>query len=158
MSTINIGLNEEQRTGVAGLLRQTLADEFVLYTKTRKYHWNVEGPHFHDLHKLFESQYESIDETIDEVAERIRSLGLYSTGSFTEFTADARLKDDAGPQITATQMLQNLLQDHEALIRSLRQDLATANDKFGDAGNQDFLTGLLEDHEKAAWILRSLLR
>jgi starvation-inducible DNA-binding protein len=95
------------------LLRQTLADEFVLYTKTRKYHWNVEGPHFHDLHKLFESQYESIDETIDEVAERIRSL---------------------------------------------RQDLVNANDKFGDAGNQDFFTGLLEDHEKAAWMLRSLLR
>ncbi|MCX6609357.1 MAG: DNA starvation/stationary phase protection protein [Acidobacteria bacterium] len=158
MSTISIGLDQSQRIGVANLLRQTLADEYVLYTKTRKYHWNVEGPHFHDLHKLFESQYEEIDETIDEVAERIRALGLYSTGSFEEFLKDARIKEDAGGQVGANQMIENLLSDHEAIIRSLRADLVTAAESYGDAGNQDFLTGLLESHEKAAWMLRSLLR
>lgn len=157
MSKISIGLTKEQRTGVAGLLRQTLADEYVLYTKTRKYHWNVEGPNFHDLHKLFESQYSEIDEVIDAVAERIRSLGLYSPGSFVEFQKDARLKEDSGGQIDAATMVANLLADHEALIRSLREDLETAKDKFGDAGNQDFLTGMLESHEKAAWMLRSML-
>jgi starvation-inducible DNA-binding protein len=134
-----------------------LADEYVLYTKTRKYHWNVEGPHFHNLHKLFESQYEEIDETIDAVAERIRALGLYSTGSLDEFLKDTRLKEDGGGQISATQMIENLLADHESLIRSLRSDLATASDSYGDAGTQDFLTGLMESHEKTAWMLRSLL-
>ena len=157
MSTISIGLDQSQRIGVANLLRQTLADEYVLYTKTRKYHWNVEGPHFHDLHKLFESQYEEIDETIDAVAERIRALGLYSTGSFEELLKAARIKGDAGGQIGAHQMLENLLGDHEAIIRSLRVDLVAAAESYGDAGNQDFLTGLLESHEKAAWMLRSLL-
>jgi len=157
MSTISIGLNEDQRAGVAGLLKQTLADEFILYTKTRKYHWNVEGPHFHDLHKLFEGQYDEIEETIDAVAERVRALGIYSTGSFHEFLADARLKEDTGGQISATQMIENLLSDHEALIRSLRLDLIKAGDSFGDMGNQDFLTGLLQGHEKTSWMLRSLL-
>ena len=141
MSTISIGLDQPQRIGVANLLRQTLADEYVLYTKTRKYHWNVEGPHFHDLHKLFESQYEEIDETIDAVAERIRATGLYSTGSFEEFLKDARIKEDAGGQIGASQMIENLLSDHESIIRSLRVDLVTAAESYGDAGNQDFLTG-----------------
>jgi starvation-inducible DNA-binding protein len=158
MSNISIGLTDEQRAGVAGLLRQTLADEYVLYTKTRKYHWNVEGPNFHDLHKLFESQYSEIDEVIDEVAERIRSLGHYSPGSFAEFLKDARIKEDVGGQVSTAAMLANLLADHESIIRSLRVDLETAKESFGDAGNQDFLTGMLESHEKAAWMLRSLLK
>lgn len=156
MSNIAIGLTTEQRAAVAALLRQTLADLYILYTKTRKYHWNVEGPHFSDLHKLFEAQYDMIDEAIDEVAERIRALGLYSPGSFAEFQADARLQEDSGGQISARDMVAALLADHETLIRNLRMDLQKAAE-LGDAGNSDFLTGLLEGHEKAAWMLRSIL-
>ncbi len=158
MSSIQIGLSEEQRAGSAGILRATLADAYLLYTKTRKYHWNVEGSHFHDLHKLFEGQYEQIDGEIDDIAERIRALGVYSTGSLKEFLDDTRLQEDSGVQISSTQMIENLLSDHEALIRHLRLDLQRASDEFGDAGNQDFLTGLMESHEKMAWMLRSLLR
>ncbi|GAB4367448.1 MAG: Dps family protein [Bryobacter sp.] len=158
MSEINIGLNQEQRKGVAGLLLPLLADEYVLYTKTRKYHWNVEGPNFSDLHKFFESQYDEIDETIDEVAERLRALDEYAPGSLAEFQKLARLKEDTIPGASPRQMIANLLADHEAIVRTLRADLETAKDKFGDAGNQDFLTGLLEAHEKAAWMLRSMLR
>lgn len=157
MNKINIGLSVEQREGVAGILRQVLADEYVLYTKTRRYHWNVEGPNFHDLHKFFEDQYDEIDESIDEVAERLRKLGHYSPGSLKEFLADARLAEDSGAQIPAAKMIANLLADHEALVSSLRVDLDSANTTFGDAGTQDFLTGLMQDHEKAAWMLRSLL-
>ena len=158
MNTLSIGLNEAQRAGVAGLLRTTLADDYILYTKTRKYHWNVEGPQFHDLHKLFERQYEELDEAIDAIAERIRSLGIYSPGSFKEFLRDARLLEDAGPQISAKQMIENLLADHESMIRALRVDLQKAADEFGDSGNQDFFTGLLQAHEKTTWMLRSLLK
>lgn len=158
MSKISIGLNDEQRAGVAALLRKTLADEFVLYTKTRKYHWNVEGMRFHDLHKFFEAQYDEIAENIDEAAERIRMLGHYSPGSLTEFLKDARLGEDTGGQINAETMIKNLVADHESIIQSLRLDVETAKDTFNDAGNQDFLTGLLEAHEKTAWMLRSLLK
>jgi len=97
-----------------------------------------------------------MDEAIDEVAERIRALGLYSPGSMKEFLADARLQEDSGSQIGATDMIRNLLADHESVIRSLRTDLQKAAE-HGDAGNSDFLTGLLENHEKAAWMLRSML-
>lgn len=158
MSEIKIGLNEAQRTGAVGLLSVLLADEYVLYTKTRRYHWNVEGPSFHDLHKFFETQYTEIDESIDAIAERIRYLGLYSPGSLKEFLAAARLKEDSGAPIPAKDMISNLLADHEAVVRSLRSDLEKAHTEFGDAGTQDFFTGLMEAHEKAAWMLRSLLR
>ncbi len=158
MSDISIGLKEAQRAGVAELLRACLADEYILYTKTRKYHWNVEGPQFHDLHKFFEGQYEELDETLDAVAERIRSLGIYSPGSFKEFLGDARLKEDSGAQISAKEMIENLLADHQAMIRALRVDLEKAADGFGDVGTQDFFTGMMQAHEKTAWMLRSLLK
>lgn len=157
MSDINIGLNVEQRKGAAALLKTLLADEYILYTKTRKYHWNVEGGSFAELHKFFEEQYDSIDEAIDEIAERLRQLGEYAPGSLSEFLTLARLKEDNGGQIASKKMISNLLADHESLVRSLRADLETVKDKFGDAGNQDFFTGLLQDHEKAAWMLRSYL-
>lgn len=105
---------------------------------------------------MFEGQYEEIDETIDEVAERIRALSVLSPGIFAEFLRDARLAEDAGAKIDAHTMIAYLLADHESIIRSLRGDLQSAAD-HGDAGNSDFLTGLLESHEKTAWMLRSLL-
>lgn len=151
------GLDAKQRSGVVVLLEQLLADEHVLYVKTRNYHWNVTGPRFHDLHKFFEGQYEAIAEKIDEVAERIRALGELSPGSMAAFIQSARLKEHAGAIPDADTMIRNLLEDHEAVIRSLRVDLVTANEKYGDAGTSDFLTGLMEDHEKMAWMLRAHL-
>ncbi|WP_031497645.1 Dps family protein [Bryobacter aggregatus] len=158
MGAIQIGLTDDQRAGSAGLLKAALADVYVLYTKTRKYHWNVEGTDFHDLHKFFESQYEELDTAIDEIAERIRALGVYSTGSFKEFLEDARIKEDSNGQISAMQMIENLLNDQEAIIRDLRIDIKRASSEFDDDGNADFLTGLLKSHEKMAWMLRSMLR
>jgi len=153
----NTGLDARQRSGVVELLEQLLADEHVLYVKTRNYHWNVTGPRFHDLHKFFEGQYEEIAERIDEVAERIRALGEVAPGSMAAFVKSARLKEHTGAVPDADTMIRNLLEDHEAVIRSLRTDLATANEKHGDAGTSDFLTGLMEDHEKTAWMLRAHL-
>ncbi len=155
MSKISIGLNPKQREGVAELLRGTLADLYVLYTKTRNYHWNVEGPLFHDLHKFFESQYEELDGSIDEVAERLRALGHYAPGSLAEFLKEARLKEDGGGSVAAEAMVVNLLGDHEAVIRGLREDVQKTAD-IGDAGTSDFLTGLMEGHEKMAWMLRAM--
>ncbi|HKZ07779.1 MAG TPA: DNA starvation/stationary phase protection protein [Methylomirabilota bacterium] len=152
-----IGIADDMRRGVVELLSTLLADEYVLYTKTRNYHWNVEGMQFNDLHKFFEAQYEALDEVIDEVAERARSLGGRALGTLAEFSQRARLKEEPKKVPDAKQMLGNLLADHETLVRELRADLQTALDKFGDAGTSDFLTGLMEKHEKMAWMLRSFL-
>ena len=121
------------------------------------YHWNVVGPQFNDLHKFFEAQYEALDAIIDEVAERARALGGRAVGTLAEFTKLARLKEYPGRLPSAREMLRDLLADHEALIRILRRDLDVAMARHGDAGSSDFLTGLTEQHEKMAWMLRSFL-
>ena len=153
---LNIGLTDKDRAGAIGLLNPLLADEYVLYTKTRNFHWNVTGPHFHDLHKFFESQYEDLDEKIDEIAEWIRSLGDKSPGSLAQFLAATRLKEVGSEPAKAHEMVKDLLSDHETIIRQLRGDLAIAADQFHAADVADFLTGLVEDHEKMAWMLRSI--
>jgi starvation-inducible DNA-binding protein len=152
-----IGLSDTNRNGVLKLLAPLLADEYVLYTKTRNYHWNVVGPQFNDLHKFFEAQYEELDGFVDEIAERIRQLGAPSPATLAEFIKATRLKEHPGQQPEAKGMLSALLVDHEAVIQTLRGDLATAMDKFSDAGTSDFLTGLMEKHEKMAWMLRAFV-
>lgn len=154
---LNIGLTDRQRAGVVDILNALLADEYLLYTKTRNCHWNVVGPQFSDLHKFFEAQYEELDEIVDEVAERARSLGGRAAGSLAEFSKLTRLKEPPGSTPDARQMLANLLADHESIIRILREDLETAVDRHKDAGTNDFLTGLMEQHEKMAWMLRAFL-
>ena len=151
----NIGINDEQRHAVVEILNTLLADEYLLYTKTRNYHWNVVGPQFNDLHKFFEGQYEALDDAVDEVAERARSLDGPAVGTLSEFGKRARLKEYPGEYPDAKGMLAGLLGDHEALILHLRADVATTMDKHGDAGTSDFLTGLMEKHEKMAWMLRA---
>jgi len=154
---VNVGLSQKQRQDVVDILSALLADEYLLYTKTRNYRWNVVGPQFNDLHKLFETQYEALDEVIDDVAERARALGGRAVATLAEFTKLARLKEHPGRQLAAREMLRDLLVDHEALIQTLRRDLDAAMARHGDAGTSDFLTGLMERHEKMAWMLRSFL-
>ncbi len=153
----DIGITEKNRDAVCGILNVVLADEYLLYTKSRKYHWNVTGVHFNDLHKFFEAQYEELDEIIDEVAERVRALGGVSAGTLTEFGKSARLEEHPGRNPDDRGMLADLLTDHEALIRTLRADIVKTGDKYKDAGTNDFLTGLMEQHEKMAWMLRAFL-
>lgn len=152
---VNIGLTEAQREGVCRVLQALLADEFVLYTKARNYHWNVIGPQFHDLHKLFEEQYEALSDMVDEVAERIRTLGGVAPGTLEEFRKAARLREEPGVVPPALQMVRNLASDHEAIVRQLRQDIPVVQDQHNDLGTADFLTGLMEKHEKYAWMLRA---
>jgi starvation-inducible DNA-binding protein len=152
----NIGIGDEDRQAVVEGLNTLLADEYLLYTKTRNYHWNVVGPQFNDLHKFFESQYEALDDVVDDVAERARSLGGHAQGTLAEFTERARLREEPGAP-DAKGMLSRLLADHETLIRQLREDAEITLDKHGDAGTNDFLVGLMEQHEKMAWMLRAFL-
>ena len=154
----NIGIKDKSRQAVVNILNALLSDEYLLYTKTRKYHWNVVGPQFNDLHKFFEVQYEELNEIVDEVAERARSLGGISFGTLAEFLKHTRLKERPAQNPVASGMIKDLLIDHESIIRILRQDLERCSDPFGDMGTSDFLTGLMEQHEKMAWMLRAFLK
>jgi len=154
---MNIKIKDNHLEGVVEILNTLLADEFVLSTKTRNCHWNVTGPHFHDLHKFFDAQYEELNAILDGMAERTRALGGHAVGTLAEFLRLARLQEQLGNYPNAPQMIAELRGDHETVIRQLRGDLEKCANKFGDAGTADFLTGLMEQHEKMAWMLRAVL-
>jgi len=153
----NIGLNDETRLEVGQILNLLLADEYVLYATTRDYHWNVTGPEFHSLHKQFEEQYEQVADWIDQVAERARAIGVGARGNWADLTKAARSSADAGIDLPDEQMIAELLALHEEMIVQLRTDSEACAKNFSDAGTADFLTGLMEQHEKAAWMLRAQL-
>jgi starvation-inducible DNA-binding protein len=153
---VNIGIIDKNRQSVATALTQLLADEHVLYNKTRNYHWNVTGPSFMELHKLYESQYDELAEMIDSVAERIRSIGHYAEGRLKELLKISVLDEPVTPVDQAKQ-IDNLLTDHEIIIQRLRKEIDQFTDKFKDAGSADFITGLMQQHEKMAWMLRAYL-
>jgi len=153
----NIGLNDEARLEVGQMLNLILADESVLYATTRDYHWNVTGGNFRSLHLQFEEQYTQIAGWIDEVAERARSIGCGARGNWADLTKAARCSADPGIGLPAEHMLSELLALHEEMIVQLRTDSEACGATFKDAGTADFLTGLMERHEKAAWMLRAQL-
>lgn len=157
MGKINIGLPDKNRSAVIKILAAHLADQHVLYIKTRNFHWNVIGPRFNDLHKFLEALYTAQAETIDETAERIRAVGGVAPGSMKEFLTLGRLRELPGQEMHADALLKALVADHEAVIRQLRQDVERVDNKLGDAGTADFLTSLMEATEKTAWMLRSFL-
>lgn len=153
----NIGLDDEARLAVGQILNLLLADEYVLYATARDYHWNVTGPAFLNLHRQFEEQYGQIAQWIDDVAERARAIGAGARGNWADLTSAARLSADPGIGLAAPAMLKALLNLHERMIVRLRADHETCLARFKDAGSADFLTGLMEQHEKAAWMLRAQL-
>jgi starvation-inducible DNA-binding protein len=155
--TPNIDIADNDRKAVVEILNRLLSDEYVLLTKTRNYHWNVTGPQFNDLHTFFESQYDALNEVVDEVAERARQLGGRAFGTLAEFAKAARLTEQPGEAPAARDMLASLLADHETVIRGLRGDIGPVADRYKDVGTSDFLTGLLEKHEKMAWMLRAFV-
>ena len=153
----NIGLIEKNAQQIALTLNKILADEHILYAKTHNYHWNYVGDNFMEMHKFYEGQYEELAEMIDEVAERIRTIGHFAEGRLKEYLKLTDLEEPA-PTPDQQKQVRNLLDDHETVIRYLRQQVDVMQDKLKDAGTADFLTGLMEKHEKMAWMLRSYLK
>ena len=152
---IDIGIEEEDRKTLAGELSRLLADTYTLYLKTHNFHWNVTGPMFQTLHLMFEQQYTELAIAVDTLAERIRSLGHPAPGSYAAFTRLATVTDtDTVPK--ATQMIELLVEGHEAVVRTARRVLQAA-EKAGDQATADVVTQRLQIHEKTAWMLRSLL-
>ena len=151
---VNIGLSPEIRQKVATILNKLLADEYVLYTKTLKFHWNVTGIVFHDFHAAFKEQYETLFTIVDDIAERARALGAPALGSLQEFSLHTRLKEITTEKLTALEMVKQLLADHESIIRQLRADTALV-DSLGDQVTSNFLQEITTKHEKIAWMLRA---
>ncbi|KFE99091.1 Dps family protein [Chryseobacterium luteum] len=154
----SIGIKNENLVKVAEVLIQTLADEFVLYTKTKKAHWNVEGADFYNKHLFFEMQYEQLDQIIDQLAERIRMLGHYAPATLREYLGLTHLSEHHLESNDSLTYMKELLSDHESIIIHLRENIENFAVEFHDAGTSDYITGLLETHEKMAWMLRSHLK
>ena len=150
---MKLGIAENDLKKSIHMLSFALADEMTLYVKTRKFHWNVSGPSFMELHKLFEAQYTLMETFIDEIAERINKLGTNTIGTMEEFSKLTRIKESPGKYPDQTEMLKELLIDHEALIVEFRKDI----DADTDAGTTDYFTKLLQEHETIAWTLRRYL-
>ena len=153
----NIGISTDNLSAVAHSLSKILADEFVLYTKTRKAHWNVEGPDFYNKHVFFEKQYNELAEIIDSVAERIRKLGHYAPATLKQFLDLSHLSEDDRGGNDSQSYIKALLADHESILIHLRENINNYAGPLKDAGTSDYITGLMETHETMAWMLRAHL-
>jgi len=153
-----IGITEENRAAVSGQLAKLLADEFVLYTKTLNAHWNVEGRDFHSMHIFLEEQYNQLQELADSVAERIRSLGHYAPATLKSFLELTHLTEYSERKNDSIGFITELLEDHNIIIEFIRGNITPFAEDFKDAGTSDFITGLMEGHEKMAWMLRAHLK
>lgn len=155
VSEMNIGISEKDRKLVCQGLSKLLSDSYLLYLKTQNYHWNVTGPQFQTLHMSFEDQYKDLAEAVDVIAERIRALGEFAPGSFTTFSKLTSIKEETGTP-TAEEMIQNLVQGHEAVVTTARETMSLT-DKCEDDVTADLLVERMNVHEKTAWMLRSMI-
>ena len=151
----NIGISTKDRKAITDILAKLLADEFVLYTKTLRAHWNLEGHDFHTKHLFFEEHYNDIKRFTDSVAERIRKLGHYAPATLKEFLELTHLTEKYEGNNTSHDYTATLLEDHDAIILYIRENISKIEDDFNDAGTADFMTGLMQEHEEMAWMLRA---
>lgn len=154
MNKIDIGINEADRVNIAQGLKHLLADSYTLYLQTHNFHWNVTGPQFRDLHLMFEEQYTELALAVDEIAERIRTLGVAAPGTYKEFANLSSIKEvDGVPE--GSKMVDILKQGHEMVVKTCREVF-----KLAQAGDDESTAALVSDrmrlHEKTAWMLRAL--
>ena len=152
---LNIGIRREDREAIAAGLSRLLADSYTLYLKTHNYHWNVTGPQFNTLHQMFEQQYTELAAAVDEIAERIRALGVRAPGSYKEYAALTRIEEGDGEE-SAEEMIRQLAIGQETVVRTAREAFP-ASDAANDEPTADLLTQRMQIHEKNAWMLRSML-
>lgn len=153
-----IGITEENRKTVSQKLSILLADEFILYTKTKKAHWNVEGIDFYNKHLFFEQQFGELDGMIDSIAERIRMLGHYAPATLKEYLELTHLTEQSREKNDSEGYIKEILSDHESITIYLRENIENLATELRDLGTSDFLTSILETHEKMAWMLRAHLK
>ncbi|QNK77121.1 MULTISPECIES: Dps family protein [Winogradskyella] len=158
MKTPNIGITDQNRKAIANQLSKILADEFVLYSKILKFHWNIEGPDFHTVHIYLETLYHEQQTIVDNVAEKIRMLGHYVPATLQDYLDLTHLTEETKGGNDSQSIFAELLEDHESIIVSLREEIEPISDKWKAEGIGDYITGLMEQHQKTAWMLRSHLK
>lgn len=155
MSKIDIGISENDRIAVAEELKKLLADSYTLYLQTHNFHWNVEGPQFRELHMMFEEHYTELADAVDEIAERIRTLGVAAPGTYKSFAALSAIEEVEGvPE--ATEMVSLLTKAHEQVVRTCRTALSVAQEA-DDESSSALVGDRMRVHEKTAWMLRAML-
>ncbi|RKN78698.1 Dps family protein [Ulvibacterium marinum] len=153
-----IGIKKENRKAVVEMLKQILADEHVLYIKTRNAHWNIEGIDFHSKHVFLEEQYNKLETVIDEVAERIRMLGFYAPGTMKQFLETSQLNEEGPEQNNTKGFFSILLEDHDTIIKFIRKNISENAEERNDDGTADFIIALMQKHEQMAWMMRATLK
>ena len=152
---LNTGISQTDRESIAAGLSRLLADSYTLYLKTHNYHWNVTGPQFNTLHLMFEGQYTELAAAVDQIAERIRALGIRAPGSYLEFSKLTSIQEGTGDE-SAEDMIRQLAIGQETVVRTARE-IFPAADAAHDEPTADLLTQRMQIHEKNAWMLRSML-
>ncbi|MEM6531990.1 MAG: Dps family protein [Myxococcota bacterium] len=152
---INIGIEDKDREAIAAGLSRLLADSYTLYLKTHNFHWNVTGPQFNTLHAMFETQYTELATAVDEIAERIRALGVVAPGSYKQFAELTKIEEETGTP-NASEMIRQLVVGQETVVRTAREVFPVA-ENAKDEPTADLLTQRMQLHEKNAWMLRSML-
>ena len=155
MTEINIGINEQDRQQVADNLKKLLADSYSLYLQTHNFHWNVTGPMFPQLHSMFELQYTELAVAVDDIAERIRSLGIAAPGTYRAFAELSSIDEVDGVPV-ASEMVRLLTLGHEQVVRTCRVALGAAQDA-DDESSASLISDRMRTHEKTAWMLRALI-
>jgi starvation-inducible DNA-binding protein len=154
MRKIDIGINEQDRISVAEGLKRLLADSYTLYLQTHNFHWNVTGPRFRDLHLMFEEHYTELAVAVDDIAERIRTLGIAAPGTYKAFAELSSIEEIEGAP-PATEMVEILTGGHEQVVKTCRAVLALAQ-RANDESSVALVSDRMRIHEKTAWMLRAL--
>lgn len=154
MSTIDIGISEKDRLKIAEGLSRLLADSYTLYLQTHNFHWNVTGPQFRELHLMFEEHYTELATAVDEIAERIRTLGAPAPGTYKAFAKLSSIKEVEGVPL-AKEMVEILTRGHEQVVKTCRDVLSDAQ-QANDESSVSLVSDRMRLHEKTAWMLRAM--
>ncbi|MBL4670984.1 MAG: DNA starvation/stationary phase protection protein [Arenicella sp.] len=154
MSTIDIGIKEQDRLNIALHLKHLLADSYTLYLQTHNFHWNVTGPMFNQLHLMFEDHYTELAIAVDDIAERIRSLDVAAPATYKAFSELSSIKEVDGVP-SADDMTTLLTKGHQQVVKTCRAALAVAQEA-DDESSAALISDRMRVHEKTAWMLRAL--
>jgi len=152
---VNIGISDQDREKIAQSLSRLLADSYTLYLLTHNFHWNVTGPQFRTLHLMFEEQYTELATAVDDIAERIRTLGYPAPGTYREFAKLTSIQEPEGVP-SATDMIRQLITGNEIVVQTCREALPLAQEA-NDESTASLISDRMSVHEKTAWMLRSML-
>jgi len=152
--SINIGISAANRETIAEGLKRLLADSYTLYLQTHNFHWNVTGPQFRELHLMFEEHYTELATAVDEIAERIRTLGVAAPGTYKAFAQLSSIDEVEGVP-SAKEMVALLTKGHEQVVKTCREALGPAQEA-DDESSAALISDRMRIHEKTAWMLRAM--